>query len=145
MRKGVDHIGVSVVYFCHDGAGSVVMQRRSASARDENHCWDIGGGAIEFGTSAIETLAAEIKEEYCAQVQEYTFLGYRDVLRGEGDATTHWLALDFLVRLDPAEVANGEPHKFDEVRWFPIADMPDDLHSQLPHFLMLYQDQVYTV
>lgn len=140
MQTGVDHIGVNVTYFCHDGAGNVVMQKRGAGARDENHRWDIGGGAVEFGQTVTAALYDEVKEEYCADIREYTFLGYRDVHRDTAGVLTHWLALDFMVRVDPTQVTNGEPHKFEEVAWFPVADMPENVHSQLPHFLALYKD-----
>jgi 8-oxo-dGTP diphosphatase len=58
------------------------------------------------------------KEEYCADVLEYEFLGYRDVHREHEGNRIHWLALDFKVLVDPAQVKNGEPHKFDAVEWF---------------------------
>lgn len=44
LVKGVDYIGVCVVYFCHDGKGEFVMAKRSSNARDEHGRWDIGGG-----------------------------------------------------------------------------------------------------
>lgn len=49
MKRGIDYIGNSVVYFCHDGKGNFVMAKRSANARDEHGKWDIGGGGLEFG------------------------------------------------------------------------------------------------
>ena len=33
MQKGVDFVGISVVYFCHDGKGKFVMAKRSEQAR----------------------------------------------------------------------------------------------------------------
>lgn len=40
---------VSRVFACHDGAGRILLARRSAGARDEAGAWDCGAGAIEFG------------------------------------------------------------------------------------------------
>lgn len=56
MQKGVDHIGVSVIYFCHDGKGNFLMQKRGNTSRDEKGTWDIGGGAIEFVDTVEESL-----------------------------------------------------------------------------------------
>jgi len=35
LKKGIDFTGVSIVYFCHDGKGNFLMQKRSQQARDE--------------------------------------------------------------------------------------------------------------
>lgn len=134
LKKGVDHIGVSVVYFCHDGNGRFVMGKRSANARDEKGRWDIGGGGVELHDAVEETVRKEIKEEYGADAEAIEFLGFRDVHRTHEGQRTHWVALDFAVRIAP-HIANGEPHKFDDVRWFTWDTMPAPTHSQFPEFL----------
>lgn len=140
MQKGIDYIGVTVSYFCHDGKGSFVMQKRGVNARDENGKWDIGGGALEFGDTVEETLLKEINEEYGTKPLTYEFIGYRDVHRVHQGRQTHWVALNFKVLLDRAHVRNAEPHKFDEIRWFSLDNLPPDseLHSQLPTFFKLF-------
>ena len=142
MQKGVDFIGVTVVYFCHDGNGKFIMAKRKNSTRDEHGRWDIGGGGLEFGDTVENTLRKEIKEEYCTDVLDYEFLGYRDVHRNHDGKPTHWIALDFKVRINPAMVKNGEPHKFDDVALFTFDTMPETVHSQLPNFLKLYRQKL---
>lgn len=142
MNKGEDYVGVCVVYLCHDGQGNVLMAKRSARARDEQGRWDIGGGGLEFGDSIEETLRKEIKEEYCADVREFEFLGYRDVHRQHDGNPTHWIALDFKVLVDKKQVKNGEPHKFDALEWFRLDALPSPLHSQLPTFLNNYRSRL---
>ncbi len=139
MIKGIDYTGFAVVYFCHDGKGRVVMGLRNNNSRDENNRWDIGGGAIDLGDPVEYTLRKEIKEEYCTDVLDFKFLGYRDVHREHNSKKTHWVTLDFSVLIDPAQVAVGEPHKFDQVELFTLDTLPENLHSQLPTFLKKYQ------
>ncbi len=129
---------MTVVYFCHDGKGNFVMAKRSQNARDENGKWDIGAGGMEFGDSIETTLRKEIMEEYCTDVVAYEFLGFRDVHREHQGQPTHWVALDFKVLVEPKKVKIGEPHKFDEIKWFQLGKVPENLHSQLPHFLKKY-------
>jgi 8-oxo-dGTP pyrophosphatase MutT (NUDIX family) len=143
LKKGVDYIGVCVVYFCHDGKGNVVMAKRTPKTRDEHGVWDIGGGGLEFGGSVEQTIRQEIKQEYCTDVLEFEFLGYRDVHREHDGKKTHWVALDFKVLIDPHQVANGEPHKFEEVKWFTLDALPEKTHSQFPKFLELYKDRLH--
>ena len=140
MKKGQDYTGVTVVYLCHDGEGNIVLDKRGANCRDEQGTWDTGGGGVEFGDSVDETLRKEILEEYCTNIIEQKFLGYRDIHRVNNGHKTHWIALDFMIRVDKAKVANGEPHKFDDVKWFRLDALPTPLHSQFPTFLQKYQE-----
>lgn len=138
MKKGEDYTGIAVVYCCHDGQGSYLFQKRGEQCRDEHGRWDIGGGGLDFGDTIEATLHKEIAEEYCTDVLQYEFLGYRDVHRMHNGKSTHWVALDFKVLVDRMKVANGEPHKFDEIGWFTQDTIPTPLHSQLDAFFKKY-------
>lgn len=81
LKKGIDHIGVSIVYFCHDGRGNFVMAKRSKNARDEQGRWDIGGGGLEYGQRVEENLKKEIKEEYCENIKESRHIGSLLILK----------------------------------------------------------------
>ena len=143
LRKGVDFTGVTVCMFCHDGAGSICLNKRSTNCRDEHGRWDICGGSADFGENVENTIQKELSEEYNAKPLEIEFLGFRDVHRtDEQGKKTHWIGLDFKIRIDPKSVKNGEPHKFEDIQWFPIKNLPSPLHSQLPNFLKRYKDQL---
>ena len=142
MIKGVDYTGVTVVFFCHDGNGNILMAKRSKNCRDEQDRWDIGGGGLEFGEKVEELLKREIKEEYSTEVLKYEFLGYRDLNRENNGKKTHWVALDFKVLIDKTKVKNGEPHKFDELKWFKLDNLPTPVHSQFHKFLELYRNKL---
>jgi hypothetical protein len=43
---------------------------------------------------------------------------------------THWIALIHAVKVDPAKVKIGEPHKIAEIGWFYSHELPEPLHSQ---------------
>ena len=142
MKKGFDYIAVSVSYFCHDGKGNYLLNKRSVNCRDEHGTWDFGGGGIEFGDTIEDTLQKEIKEEYCADIVEYKFLGPTESMRTIDGKMSHWVHLHFLVQLDPAQVKNGEPHKFDEIGWFRLDNLPSPLHSQAPGDLEKFGKQM---
>jgi 8-oxo-dGTP diphosphatase len=126
---------VSCVFVCHDGAGRILLARRSAQARDEPGAWDCGAGALEFGETFEAAVTREVGEEYVAAPREIRQLGVRNVLRD--DPPSHWVAVVFAVRVDPAEVRIGEPHKFDDLAWFTANELPSPLHTQLPATLAL--------
>ena len=118
------------------------MNKRGQNCRDDRGMWDIGGGGLEHDDSVEETLRKEIGEEYGTDILSFEFLGYRDVMRGAEDKMAHWVALDFKVLIDKDKVINGEPHKFDEIKWFRLDNLPEFLHSQLPTFLEKYRDRL---
>lgn len=133
--QGIDYPGVAIIYFCHDGRGNFIMAKRAETARDENGRWDIGGGGLDFGLTVEQTLKKEINEEYCTDVFDTEFLGYRDVHRVHNGQKTQWIALDFKVLIDPTKVKLNEPEKLTDLQWFLFDQLSDDLHSQLPYFL----------
>lgn len=142
MKKGEDFTGIAVVYFCHDGEGHVLFNKRGQNARDEQGTWDIGGGGLELGDTVENTLKKEIFEEYCTDVLDYQFLGFRELHRENNGKKTHWIALDYKVLVDKSKVKNGEPHKFDAVEWFTLKNLPTPAISPLPHFLEKYKDKL---
>ena len=142
MKKGFDHTGITIAYFCHDGKGNYLFNKRSTNCRDEHGRWDNGGGGLDFGFTVEDTLRKELMEEYGVEPLEFEMLGWRDVFREQNGKQTHWLALDFRVHIDPEKVINGEPHKFDEIQWFTIDKLPEPLHSQVPTALKIYRDRL---
>jgi len=143
MKKGIDHIGVSVVFMCHDGKGNYLVGKRTNKTRDEHGRWDPGAGAVNLNESIINTLKREIKEEYCTTIIKIDFLGYRDVRRlDEKKRKTHWISLDFRVLVDRKKVKIGEPKKFSEIRWVKINKIPHPMHSQFPYFLKIYKSKL---
>lgn len=127
---------VSCVFICHDDHGRVLLARRGAGARDEPGTWDCGAGALEYGESFETAVAREVREEYSTDALKIETIGVRNVLRQE--PASHWVAVIFAVEVDPAGVAIGEPHKFDELDWFAPDTLPHPLHSQLTESLRLF-------
>lgn len=142
FKKGTNYIGVGVSFFCHDGNGKFLMGKRSKNTRDEHGTWEIGGGGIEFGHTVEYTLRKEIQEEYGTDVPKYEFLGYRDTHREHQGKPTHWIMIDFKVLVDPVKVRIGEPDMCDEIGWFSLGALPDNLHSQIPKFFEMYGDRL---
>lgn len=134
LRRGVDFIGVTCSFVCHDGKGRVLLHKRSKNCRDEQGNWDNGGGAHEFGHDLEDTVKREIKEEYGAEVLDLKFVKVYDAHRRLVDGTpTHWVSVLFIAQVDPADVKNNEPHKIDEIGWFTLENLPSPLHSQAKH------------
>jgi len=142
MKKGIDYTGITIVFICHDGKGNYLLNKRSDNCRDEHHRWDCGGGALEYGEKVDEALKREIKEEYCTNVLDKEFLGYRDIHKTVNGQKVHWIALDFKVLIDRKKVSIGETSKFEKIDWFTLDNFPKPLHSQFPIFIKKYQNKL---
>jgi len=142
MRVGFDYPGMAVVFFCHDRDGNFLMQKRGENAKDENGRWDIGSGGVEFGHNLLYTLKKEIKEEYSTDILKCEPLGYRELFREHQGERTHWVGFDYKVLVDKSKVRNGEPHKFDDIGWFTLDNLPSPLHSQFPNFVKKYGNRL---
>lgn len=147
-KAGIDYIGVSVVFFCHDGDGRFLLGKRHDDCRDERGRWCPGAGQLEVHEAAEDAVGREAREEYKAIVKDISVLGVRDVHRKEEGRSTHWVAIDHLVLIDPDGVGIGEPNKQADVRWFVGEDLrflaeSGQLHSQFPYFMSKYRAQIY--
>lgn len=129
MKKGVDFIGVNVVFYCHDGKGNLLLNKRSKNCRDEIGCWDVGGGAMNFGESFEEAVRREIKEEYCVDAIKLNYLGVNNVIRWHKGKKTHWVAVLFAAKIDPRKTKIGDPYKMEALGWYSLDNLPDPLHS----------------
>ena len=138
MKAGVDYIGISAIFICHDGQGKILMHQRSEKCRDEQGNWEFGGGQLDFGEDVRECVLREVKEEYgCAgEIQEE--LPVRSLFREVGSVKTHWLLIPFIIKVDPREVEIGEPEKMSAIGWFTLDNLPSPLHSNIPDFLKEY-------
>lgn len=145
-HKGVSFPGITTAFLCHDGQGKLFLARRSKNTRDEHGRWDVGAGGLKLGQSLEANLRRELKEEYDADAKRIDFLGYLDAFRtGTDGQPTHWLAMFFIVLVDPKQVKINEPDMIDEAGWFSLDELPSPMHSQFPAFYKKFGDQLRVI
>ncbi len=138
-HKGVSFPGITTVFFCHDGKGNVFLTKRSKRTRDEHGRWDPGGGGLKHGQTIEGNLRRELKEEYNVEPLRLDYVGYYDVFRTSVDGyPTHWLAMLFSVKVDPAKLKILEPKMVDDYGWFPLHKLPTPMHSQFSKIMQKY-------
>ncbi len=142
LKRGVDFIGVCVVFYCHDGKGNLLMHKRSKNCRDEIGKWDVGGGSVEFGESFEEAVRREVKEEYCVEILELQHAGTTSVMRDNKGVSTHWVAAIFGALVDPKKAKIGDPEKMEGLQWFAFDKLPTHKHSQFDRHFQIFQDKL---
>ena len=140
MRIGFDYVGISTPFYCHDGNGNLLMHRRTKECRDEHERWDAGSGKLEFNLSLEENVLREVLEEYGCKGEIQEQLPAHNIFREWNGEKTHWLAVPFVVKVNPQEVTIGEPNKISEIGWFTIDQLPGPLHSGFAYTFNRYKD-----
>ena len=143
MKKGVDYTGIAALFFCHDGQGNYAMLKRSENCKDEQGCWEFGGGGLDFGEKLHDAVVREVSEEFGTTPLEIEFLGHDEGFRTNREgASTHWIFFHYKVLVNREEVKNCEPEMHDELIWATLDKLPTPLHSALPHELEMYKDKL---
>lgn len=140
-KAGIDYVEISTPFYCNDGKGNFLLQKRSKNCRDEQGHWDTGGGELEFDLTLEENVVKEVLEEYGCKGEIQEQLPFYDIFREVNGAKTHWLATPFLVKVKPEEAKNNEPEKIDEIGWFKLNDLPEPLHTGLKLALKRFKDR----
>lgn len=142
MKAGIDYTGVSVAFYCHDGNGFFLLQKRSQNCRDQRGRWDCGGGKLEFGESPDIAVLREIKEEYCCDgiIDEVLpVLSFFEELDGRDK---HWIVIPHVVKINREQVNNGDLKSIDELGWFKLNDFPEPLHDNVAKELKMFASQL---
>ncbi|OGY56387.1 MAG: hypothetical protein A2119_02495 [Candidatus Colwellbacteria bacterium GWA2_46_10] len=140
MKPGIDYVGITTPFYCHDGKGNFLLHKRSKQCRDEQGRWDAGSGQLEFGMTVEENVLKEVMEEYGCSGEIQEQLPAHPILREQNGKKTHWIAISSFILVDPKDVKNNEPHKIDEIGWFKLSDFPEPLHTGFQHSLNTYRN-----
>ncbi len=121
MIAGKDYIGVGVGAVITKNDKVLLLLRKKAP---EAGCWTIAGGKVEFGEKIEDAILREVKEEVGVSGNIIALLGITNhILAAE---KMHYVSPRFLIEID-GEPQNVEPDSHDDMQWFSINDLPDNL------------------
>jgi 8-oxo-dGTP diphosphatase len=142
MKPGVDFTGITTTFFCHDGTGRMLLQKRGRGCRDFPETWEEGGGGLEFGETLEEGVLREVFEEYgCQGLIEEQFPAY-SILHTEQEPKRHWVGVPFVVRVRPEEIRRDADEFVTETGWFKPDELPKPRHPGFQLALDKYADQL---
>jgi len=106
--------------------GRVLLVHRSPNKRAYPNVWDLPGGVIEPGESALGALTRELHEELGVQITTGSASHLCRLAAGpteEPAVLSAWLVRDW--QGTPANVAREE---HDDIRWFGLEELPPPAH-----------------
>lgn len=136
MQAGKDFIGVGCGAIIINDKNEVLLLKRSIHSRTDPGLWSRPGGQVEFNESIEQAVEREVKEETGIIVKAVRRLDYTETI--SDDKTTHWIALGFLAKHISGEPINVEPEKHDEIRWFALNNLPDNLADYTKNSIEFY-------
>jgi len=128
MKAGIDHIGVGCGAIIVNDKDEVLLVKRSQNSRTEPGQWSRPGGQVEFGEHGATATEREVEEETGIKVKVVRPLEFTEVIDGDNGGK-HWVALGYLARHVSGEPVNREPDKHEDIRWFPLEGLPENLTS----------------
>jgi len=138
MKPGKDYIGVGVGAMIFNDRGEILMLKRGPKAKNERGCWQIPGGAVDFGETRAGAIVREVKEEIGVDVVvEHELLATDYLIPDEGQ---HWVTTPFIVRVKEGQIPKiQEPQKHEAMGWFPPDELPNPVAITTKHTLQSYE------
>jgi mutator protein MutT len=126
MKPGRDYIGVGVGAMIFNDKGEMLLCKRGQAAKNERGCWECPGGSIEFGETMAEAIKREIKEELGVDIRlEYQLRAIDHLIPAEKQ---HWVTSPFVAKIVAGQSPTIlEPHKCEQIGWFPLTALPKPL------------------
>ena len=134
MKPGKDFIGIGCGAIIVNDKDEVLLLKRSSTARTEPITWSRPGGAVEFGEKIEEAVVREVEEETGVKIQVLKHLEITQNIEED----KHWIAHGYLARHLSGEPKNMEPTKHDEIRWFPVNELPEKINNYTKKSIELY-------
>jgi len=127
MELGKDCIGVGCGAIIINDNNEVLLLKRSENSRTEPGTWSRPGGAVEYGESLKQAVEREVFEETNVKVEVIRFLEITENIHED----KHWIAIGFLAKYisGEPEIPEKEKHKHDEIRWFKIDSLPENINN----------------
>ena len=139
LRKIVGHrpllqVGASVIV--EDDKGNVLLQLRK-----DNHCWAYAGGSVELDEVVEEAAKRELFEEtglIAKQLELYGIFSGKQIhyIYPNGDEVSN-IDIVYICRDYEGELITSNDET-EELRWFKIDEMPDNISPPIKAALLQY-------
>ena len=137
MKPGKDFIGIGVGAFILNDKDELLMLLRAKDSKVEPGTWMIPGGSVDFMEKRAETVKREILEEIGVEIDIIEELKTDDHLLID----QHWITTTFVCEIKSGEPKILEPHKHDDIGWFPLDEMPDNLSNATINSIKRYKER----
>jgi len=126
---------VPAVYLVLKKEDQILLMRRSNTGYHDGD-YALCAGHIEAGELPVESLVREVAEELGIKIEPRDVRLVYTLYRTKHDETGDRVDLFFEAAKWSGEIANQEPHKCDDVQWFPIDKLPPNMPDHIRKVIM---------
>lgn len=120
--------------------GSVLLQHRTQTGFMDNF-WSMPAGHIDGTESVSEALRREVKEEINVELSDSDVKLAHMMHRVSADRV--YFDFFFTARTWKGELRNTEPLKHDELKWFPLRDLPENTVPYIKRVLERIENGIF--
>ncbi len=120
-KKPKGSMSYAIVLLINEKSEVLLVRRKGVSFG--NGLYSLPGGKIESGETALETAKREAQEEVGIMIDDLNLV---HVVDRQGPETEFYVFV-FRPSVWQGIPSNCEPDKCDDVRWFPVNQLPDKL------------------
>ncbi|MCL1694843.1 MULTISPECIES: NUDIX domain-containing protein [unclassified Lysinibacillus] len=120
-KQKLPKVGVGAVIL--DEANKVLLVLRKKAP--EAGCWSLPGGKVDYMETIENAIMREIKEELGVEIEITQLVCVTNHIIQSEDV--HYVAPTFTARITNGEVQNREPHALEDVQWFSINEIPENI------------------
>jgi ADP-ribose pyrophosphatase YjhB (NUDIX family) len=133
MRTNFPYVGAGYLFLIKDD--KILLQRRFQTGFEDGN-YGVPAGHLDGGETAREGCAREIHEEIGIVVNSHDL----HVVHVMHRKAAYDERIDFFMTAEKysGEIQNCEPHKCDELNWFPLNDLPDNMVEYVRYALTEY-------
>ncbi|GBG08698.1 hypothetical protein PAT3040_03290 [Paenibacillus agaridevorans] len=139
-RTPVFYGAVHLLFFREDEV--LLLKRKNTGFEDGK--WSVVAGRIDGNEEVKAAAIREAKEEAGVDIDpselEVTGIAHRRNPNGSG---SEWIDFYLTVRAWKGEIMNMEPHKCEELRWFPLSELPSNMIEYVKVALSENQDKLW--
>lgn len=111
--------------FLRKGEEILLMRRQGSGYYDG--WYSVPAGHVEAGELPVETLLRETKEELGITLDKSDIRLVHTMYRTKHDETGDRVDMFFVVSKWSGDITNVEPHKCDDIRWFSVMGLPENV------------------
>lgn len=117
---------VPAVYLLLRRGEEILLMRRKGSGYYDGW-YSVPAGHVEAGELPVVALLREMKEELGITLDKNNLRLVHTMYRTKHDETGERVDLFFTAAKWIGEITNTEPHKCDDIQWFPINALPENM------------------
>ncbi len=126
---------VPAVYLILKQDGKILLGRRANTGYHDGD-YSLPSGHVEFSELPIHAIIREVKEEIGIDILPEDIRFVHFMYREKQDPTGDRVDIFFEAAKWTGEIRNNEPHKCDDVSWFPINSLPPNMIEHIRQVIL---------